>query len=237
MSIADLLVAVAITAVGSLIQGSIGFGVNVVAGPILVLIDPEFVPGPALVVALVLTGLVAWRERRAMELRELRWAFAGRVPATLVGAWAVSRLPERGVAIALGATVLFAVAISASGFRFRPTPGTLAGAGFTSGVMGTLAAIGGPPMALVYQDAPGPKIRATLSGFFVFGSLLSMASLGAVGRFGPDEVLASAVLLPGTIVGFWLSRYTAGLLDRGFIRPALLLLCSLAALGAIVHYA
>jgi uncharacterized protein len=232
----DFLVAGVVTAVGSMIQGSIGFGVNVVAGPILVLIDPSLIPGPAVVCALLLTGLVAWRERKDMDLRALRWAFVGRIPATVIAAWAVSRLPERGVAIALGATVLGAVAISLGGFRFRPTPATLVGAGLASGVMGTIAAIGGPPMALVYQDEPGPKIRATLSGFFVVGALLSLGSLAAVGRFGTDELLASGVLVPGTLLGFWLSRWTGGLFDRGFIRPAVLGLCAVAAVGAIVHY-
>ena len=33
-------------------------------------------------------------------------------------------------------------------------------AGLLSGFMGTITSVGGPPMAMVYQNMPGPKVRA-----------------------------------------------------------------------------
>ncbi|MDQ3385935.1 MAG: sulfite exporter TauE/SafE family protein, partial [Actinomycetota bacterium] len=32
--------------VGALVQGSIGFGLNLIAAPVLALVDPDLVPGP-----------------------------------------------------------------------------------------------------------------------------------------------------------------------------------------------
>jgi hypothetical protein len=60
--------------------------------------------------------------------------------------------------------------------------------------------------------------------------------LAVAGRFGTEEVRASLVLLPGILVGFIASRWTAHLLDRGFVRPAVLGFSALSAIAAIVRY-
>ena len=52
-----------------------------------------------------------------------------------------------------GGLILLGVCLSLSGLRLPPIRGVLVGAGALSGVMGTVASIGGPPMALLYQDA------------------------------------------------------------------------------------
>ncbi len=50
-------------------------------------------------------------------------------------------------------------------------------AGAASGVLGTATAIGGPPMALVWQRNTGARLRGTMSGFFLVGSVMSIAAL------------------------------------------------------------
>jgi uncharacterized membrane protein YfcA len=74
----------------------------------------------------------------------------------------------------------------------------------------------------VYQRASGPRIRGTLSGFFIFGSGASLVAVLAVGRFGLPELALSVSLLPGVLLGFAISRWTAPILDRGAIRPFVL---------------
>lgn len=237
MSILQLAVASGVVAAGSMVQGSIGFGVNVVAGPILVLIDPALVPGPALVIAFALTVLVALRERAATDLGGFRWVFVGRVPGTVAGAFAVVSIPQRGIAMALASVVLVAVLLSIAGWRLRRTPTTLAGAGVLSGFMGTISSVGGPPIALLYQDERGSEVRGTLSSIFAVGALFSLVVLAVAGEFGWDELRTSLVLLPAVVVGFVISRWTATVLDRGFIRPAILGLCAASAIAALVRYA
>lgn len=237
MSWVQLAIASGVVGAGSVIQGSIGFGVNVVAGPILVLIDPELVPGPALVVAFLLTLLVAIRERGSTDREAFRWVFVGRVPGTIGGALAAAALPVEGVAIALAAVVLAAVFLSVAGWRVQRTRGTLAGAGALSGVMGTMSSVGGPPVALLYQDERGSEVRGTLSSIFAVGSLFSILLLAVVGRFGWHELRISLVLLPAVVGGFVVSRWTSRVLDKGFIRPAVLTLCAVSAVAALVRYA
>lgn len=235
MTGAEWLLATVVIAAGAAVQGSVGFGMNVVAAPVLVLVDPRWVPGPLLIAASALTVGVAVRERRSLRIREVGTAVAGRVPGTLLAGAAVAAVSQRGLTILFGTLVLGAVALSAAGLRLRPTPRTLLVAGFLSGFMGTTTSIGGPPMALVYQGTDGPHMRATMSGFFVIGTLMSLATLAAVGALGAGDVARGLSLLPGVAGGLWLSRHGAGLLDAGWTRPAVLVVAAAAAVAALLR--
>ena len=67
------------------------------------------------------------------------------------------------------------------------------GAGALSGFMGTIVSIGGPPIALLYQNESGPSLRGTLSAFFVVGVALAIIGLCAVRTFRRTEALLSAL--------------------------------------------
>lgn len=222
-------------AVGACIQGSVGFGLNLIAAPVLIAIDPVFVPGPAAFLSLVLTILVAHREREAIDVRGVGWALVGRVPGTVAGALAVASLNERGLGIVFSLLLLVAAAMSAVGYRLRPTPRTLVGVGLVSGFMGTTTSIGGPPMALVYQEASGPTIRGTLAGFLAFGIVLSLIALALIGRFGARELGASVFLVPALLAGFALSRWTAPVLDRRHMRTAVLATSAASAIAILAR--
>jgi uncharacterized membrane protein YfcA len=105
-----------------------------------------------------------------------------------------------------------------------------------SGLLGTAASIGGPPLAMLYVDQKGGRIRGTLSGIFVAGTLMSVVALAVAGRFGLQELKLTGMLLPGIAVGFMMSRRAATLADTGFIRPAIIAVSTLAAILSIVRY-
>jgi hypothetical protein len=232
----DLALASLVMAVGAIVQGSIGFGLNVVGAPLLVLIDTAFIPGPALAAAFVLTLLVGHRDRRAIDTKGIGWVFVGRVPTSIATALAVAALPEAGLAIALASVVLVAIAMSLLGWRVERTPPTLAAAGALSGVMGTISSVGGPPIAMLYQHDRGPMVRGTMAAIFSAGAMTSMIMLGIVGRFATNELRLLLALVPGVVIGFVCSRWTAHWLDRGFMRPAVLGLSAASSIAAIVRY-
>src|SRR3954453_5598740 len=151
-----LVVAVVVIAVTSAVHGAVGFGMNLLAVPVLVVLDPTFVPGPAVAAGLVLSVLVAGREREPLD-RRLGWAFLGLVPGTLLALWLLALVPAESLAAPMGVLVLVAVVVSAIRVRLSPTRRTLAVAGVASGFLATAGSIagaagstGGPPMALVY---------------------------------------------------------------------------------------
>jgi uncharacterized protein len=229
-----VLAAVIVTA-GALVQGGAGFGLGVVAAPTLTLLDPALMPGALLVAAAVLPMLTFAREPRDTDWRGLSWAFAGRLGGTAAGTAIVAVLSVRALGAVVGTIVLAAVALTATRFRIAKNPGTLVSAGFVSGATGTASAIGGPPIALVYQRDSGPRIRATLAVFFSLGSVISLAALAGSGHLPGRAVAAGGALIPFVAAGFALSQPLRKYLDNGRMRAAVLILATFSAAFLIMH--
>jgi uncharacterized membrane protein YfcA len=193
------------------------------------------VPGPLLAAALFLSILMALREHRSVDFRGVGWALVGRVPGTILGAAVLAAIPRRETALLVGAMVLLAVFLVSTGTRVVRTPSALLGAGVLSGFMSTTSSIGGPPVALLYQDSQGNRLRGTLSGFFLVGIAISLTALSLVGRFGVPEVFSSLLLFPAVGVGFLASTRVAAVLDRGHTRTVILVSSALAGAGVILE--
>jgi uncharacterized membrane protein YfcA len=223
----------ALVAIGSCIQSSVGFGLGLIAAPLLFLIYPPLVPGPLMASSVALTLLIAFRERAAIDFRGLGFAVAGRIVGTILAALIWITLPSENFDFLFAGLVLLAVALSFSSLRVEPRPLTASAAGALSGFMGTLSSIGGPPMALLYQRQSGARIRGTLSGHFVIGALISLLALAAVGRYGQAEIILSIELIPAILVGYLVSGWLRVSIDRVGARPFVLGLSVLAALGIL----
>ncbi|MFM1895112.1 MAG: hypothetical protein RLZZ385_186 [Pseudomonadota bacterium] len=232
----ELAIAVAAVLLGSYIQSSIGFGLAIIAAPVLYFLDPAYVPAPVTVCAFTLSLANAWSHRRAISLRGLQYAIIGRIPGSVAGALLLLWIDQRLLGMWLGVSVLGAVLLSLRTIALAPTTGHLLTAGFLSGFMGTSSSIGGPPMALVMQHQDADYIRANLSAFFIVSCLMSLAMLIPIGRFGLLELQFSLPLLPATLLGFWLARYTWHHISKRNLRLFSLLLCSVSGVLAIVSY-
>lgn len=233
LGIVEIALAVGIVTAGSALQASIGFGVALVAAPLLVFVDRLFVPGPLLAASGVLAASMAWRERGSVDLAGIRPAIWGRLVGTPPAALLVGAISSAAFDLVFGLLVLTAVGVSLVHRRIEPTRRAVFVASAASGFMGTASSIGGPPLALVYQNADGPRLRSTLAVFFVMGSVASLVALAAVGRFGLAELARAGVLVPGVALGIAISGPLARALDRSAARPFVLGLSSLAALAVL----
>jgi uncharacterized membrane protein YfcA len=182
--------------------------------------------------SLALTTLITWRDFSSVRLGDLGWSLPGRVVGTAIAVAALTVVPERRLELLLGLVMVISTALAASRLRIAPNPLSLFGAGTMAGITGTLTSVGGPPMALIYRDESGARLRGTLNAFFVFGVVISIIGLVLSGHFGRREALFALALMPGAPVGFVLSKHGAGLLDRGYTKPVVLTLSGVA--GAVV---
>lgn len=235
LDITSVLLTFGIAVLGATLQGSVGFGLGLIGVPLLVLIDPIFIPGPLLLAAFMLNLLMSHRERTSIDFSGVKWAIPGRILGAILGAGLLTIIPQDQLSVLFGIMVLVAVAINFAGWDLSPSPWNVLGAGTFSGFMGTTSAIGGPPMALVFQRQKGPQIRGTLSVIFAFGTIISLISLSTVGRFGLMEIRAAMILFPGIVLGFYLSNQTARILDRGFVRNAVLVTAAASGLFVILR--
>ena len=232
-----ILLAGLVVAAGALLQGAVGFGLALVAAPVLVLLEPAFVPVPLLAVVTVHALLALRRERGEADWRGVGWAVLGRLPGIAIGVLAVAALSRRAFAVLVGATVLLAALVSLVRWRPRPTPPALLVAGLVSGIGGTATAIGGPPVALLYQDEHGARVRATLAAYFAVGAVLSLGGLAVGGLVTLDALRATVLLAPFMVAGFLLSGPVRRLLDRGWTRPAVIGVSGVAGLAVLAQAA
>jgi len=230
-----LLLAALAMAAGTIVQGSIGFGTNLIAAPILALINPDFVPVPVILASFVFNVLVARRDPGEKPWEAIRWPLIGLVPASIVGAAAVASISQKGLGVLFGILVLVGVALSVSGLHPRHSKRSLTIAGAASGFMGTTTGIGGPPMALMFQRHRGPQIRASLARFFGVGSVVSFVPLLIFGQVHWADFGRAAVLIPGGLVGFLLSKRLARVLDHGYVRHAVLGVSGLSAVIVLIR--
>jgi uncharacterized membrane protein YfcA len=208
---------------GAVVQSGVGLGLGMVAAPVLVFLDPSLMPGALLVTNLTLPILTVVADWRHIDVRGLGWALPARVIGTLAGAWVVAAIDPRLLGGLVGAMVLLAVAASLrGGSRVSITPATLMAAGTTSGITGTATTIGGPPIALLYQNEPAPRLRGTLGAFFLCGTLLSLTVLAATGQLSAVQVKTGLLLVPCVLAGFAVGRPLCRRISTQGLRTALL---------------
>ncbi len=229
----EWLAATAVLIIGTVIQGSVGFGVALFGAPILFWIDPVLVPGPMLVVGMAAPLLILARERRALDTGGIQWAIPGQLAGSAMAGAVLAQVDEARLSLLFGILVLVAVALSLVAGSPRPTGPKLLGGGLLSGFMATATSIGGPPLALAYQGVHGARLRASLSAVFVVGGVAALGALAWIGRFGVAELLLGLSLLPGIVIGFWISGYTARALDKRWLRGAILGISAAAGLAAV----
>lgn len=224
-----------IVAAASALQAATGMGMALVAAPLLTLVDPALAPGPALCAVIVLSAAVAWRERIAIDRGMLGMALAGLVAGSLIGAAILVWL--RGVSLAhvFAVVILAAVLLSVSGVHVRAGRLSLLIGGAAAGILGTMAGVHGPPIALVLQHEPPDRLRATLCAFFTVGGVVSLMALAGIGNFGTAQIGAGIALLPGVAIGFAVAPILGRRIDRRRARITVLAISTLSALALLLH--
>ena len=220
---------------GSAVQRLAGQGFGLISAPIVALVAPQMLPA-----ALLLLGFASGLGSSALDLKhvnpkELPWGFSGRALGAVLAASLAASLPGfEEIAVLVAIIVLLAVCLSLSGLSLPIRRGTLFGAGLLAGLMGTLTAIGAPPMAMLYQREEAMRSRAMQSTFFFFGMIVSIAALVWKGLVTFDHLKFAAVLLPAIILGLLISQPIARYFSRDMVRPVALAFSTLAAIILLI---
>ena len=96
--------------------GAIGFGLGMLAAPLIALIAPEQLPGTVLLLAFVLSFATFFRERDEIQWSVVGWVSLGRVPGSLLGALLVATLPTAGLSLVLAVAVILGIVVSLVGW-------------------------------------------------------------------------------------------------------------------------
>lgn len=220
-------------ALGAFVQRIAGFGLAVVAAPVVVMVEPRVMPAALLLVVLPLPLLEIARHHDAVLWRPFGWAMAGRLATTPVGVWLVAHTSHDATALAVAGMVLVAVAGSLTRLRVRANASTSVIAGLLTGISATTASIGGPFFSLALQEQPPQRARSTLAPFFLLGSLTSLSGLALGGQVTHAALTAGLGWLPFTALGALAAQPVRQRIDPHLFKRVIFALATLSAFVVI----
>ena len=219
---------------GAVVQGISGVGGGFLIVPLLALIDVAFLPGPFILASISIASLMAWRERRSIDARNLSVLSLGILAGGICGAWLLSAIDPARMGLIFGVAVLGGVLLSATGLHLPLNRLTAAVVGWGGGFMGAVAGFGAPALALLYHRESGPKVRSTLAILYLISSVLIVAALAAFGRMGVTDLRYAAYLVPGFVAGYLVSLRMSRHFDTRGMRYIILGVSGAAAVTLIV---
>ena len=214
---------------GATVQSLVGLGLGLVAAPVITIVQPELMPEVMLWLACTYPLVTLAAEREDIHWAGLGWSLPTRVAGTAVGVAAVATFSTRVLGLLVAVMVLGAVLVTWLAVRPPITRGSLMTAGLVSGFSGTATSIGGPPMAILYQNRPPRQIRTTLAVYFMVGAALSLAGLALAGQLDLRRALLAACLAPVLPFGAALGHALRRRLPEHRVRGAVLLVCAASA--------
>ncbi|MBW0148445.1 sulfite exporter TauE/SafE family protein [Marinobacter arenosus] len=235
LSLLQILLANLAILAGACLQGVAGYGIGTLSAPLLFLVSPVLLPGPLILNATVLTVFMLIRNRGALQVRQVRFAIVGGAIGTVLAGLTLLILSPKGFELIFGVLILTGVALSIGGLRPALNARNSVMAGAASTYMGTITAVGGPPIALIYQNEKGPLVRANMSAFFLVASFLSLSALLFSGFLGARELKLFALTFPGVLIGFWLSGRLVNRMPFDGLRPVILAIAAVAGAAALVR--
>lgn len=230
----ELVIVAAITILGSVVHGTTGIGLGLVAGPALLAIDPRFVPGPLLLSTLIVGSRHLVVERRNIDRAILARLIIGLPFGTVAALLLMTNVDQRMMALGIGGLVMMASTALLLGLELPRTPPYEVVGGAAAAFGSMTAAIPGPALVLSLHDMPGPSMRPTLAAIGNILGLVAAVGLAAVGRFGPEELKLLGLLVPFVLGGLYLARFVRPWLDHRFFRSSVLCLALAGGAGLAV---
>lgn len=224
-----------IVLIGSLLQGLIGYGIGMFCAPLLFLINPNLVPAPLIILSTFITFFMVMRDKDHLQFKQVSWAIMGGFLGIVLAGIALKVTSKDQFELAFGVLILLAVIISVLGFSPKVNRKSNILAGVSSGFMGTITGVGGPPMALLYQHGEIKNIKANLTAFFLFVNIIAIITLVIIGQITPQTLLTVALCSPGMIIGLYISTKAGHIVNAHTIRHWILVLCTITSVIAITR--
>ena len=203
--------------VSSAVQGVLGFGFAVIASPIIVQINPNLVPQLLALLGLPIALRVFFREKDGAALEKVKPLIIGRLVGGPIGLLLLLNLSEKYLSIAVGIIVLVGGLGSFFGWVINRNNLNSFFAGTFSGIFGMVAAVGGPPVALLYRNTKSQEFRPSLNSVFSIGILITLSLLVLSGNLYTDHLLLFVLFLPFVLFGVRVSSSIFSKFSDSFI--------------------
>jgi uncharacterized protein len=197
-----------ITLLAAIVNGGLGYGFSSITVPLALLLLPNRVLNPALVlIEVALNGYVLWQNRDAVPAtwRRVLPVVIGLLPGVVAGTFIVSRVNPSWLKLWTYLVLLPVILMQAAGYR-RPIGAERAIAapfGLGLGVLYSVTTISGPPLAVMLnnQGLAAREFRAALGLIRLAESGFTAVAYLAAGLITRQSNLLVPQILPSVLIG------------------------------------
>ena len=193
---------------GGLIKGTLGFGMPMVALPIIAFTIPATTAMILLCAPIFLTNFLQIKFREGISSYRFLSMFLFLVFGLIIGARLILELNLNTITQIIALSIIFAALVNCFGFKITNINDThekiiTSIIGFGSGILGGLSTFYGPPMLayIVAVDLPKEKFVRTVSTMYFIGSFPLYGSLIYYGFASKEDLLFSIFLIVPAFLG------------------------------------
>ncbi len=193
---------------GGLIKGTLGFGMPMVALPIIAFTIPATTAMILLCAPIFLTNFLQIKFREGISSYRFLSMFLFLVFGLIIGARLILEINLNTITQIIALSIIFAALVNCFGFKITNINDThekiiTSIIGFGSGILGGLSTFYGPPMLayIVAVDLPKEKFVRTVSTMYFIGSFPLYGSLIYYGFASKEDLLFSIFLIVPAFLG------------------------------------
>ena len=187
---------------GGLIKGTLGFGMPMVALPIIAFVIPATTAMIILCAPILLTNFLQIKFKQGISSYRFLPMILSLIIGLIVGARLILEINLNTITQIIAVSIIFAALINCFGFKIQnPNKNRekiiTSIIGFGSGILGGLSTFYGPPMLayLVASDLPKEKFVRTVSAMYFIGSFPLYGSLIYYGFATKEDIIMSIFLI------------------------------------------
>lgn len=229
--LATFLLANFILIISSILQMATGVSVGMIIVPFLAMISYTLIPIPVVFASLILTIMMAYKGRAHIDTRNAVSVSIGMLVGIFIAVYLLSKIHFEYLGLIFGLFILLSVFISVKIKEFELNSTMNYTGGIIAGVMGTMAAVGGQILALLFQNHPLDSIKATLAALYTLFSIVMLFVFYVFGKFSYAQMISGFYLMPGFLIGFFIAPIFSKYFNPKYSKIAVL---SMATIGSLM---
>ncbi|PHQ92700.1 MAG: hypothetical protein COB42_00870 [Sulfurimonas sp.] len=217
--------------VSSTLQMATGVTAGMIIVPFLAMISYTLIPVPIAFASLALTVMMAYKGRKHLDTKNMLRISFGMLAGIVLSIFILKNIKFEYMGIVFGVFILISVLISSQLKSFTLHKSINYTGGFIAGVMGSMAAVGGQVLALLFQNHPLESLKATLAFLYTLFSTVMLIVFFMFGEFSYNQFISGIYMMPGFIIGFLVAPIFSKYFNPKYSKTVVL---SMATLGAVV---
>ena len=218
---------------GSILQMATGVTAGMIIVPFLAMISYTLIPAPIAFASLALTIMMSYKGRKHIDTKNMLQISLGMLAGILLSIFILKNIEFEHLGLVFGIFILISVFISIKIKSFKLNTGINYSGGFIAGIMGSMAAVGGQILALLFQNHPLESLKSTLAFLYTLFSIVMLLLFYIFGEFSGIQFLSGIYMMPGFIIGFFLAPVFSKYFNPKYSKIIVLIMATLGAMVLI----